>query len=60
MTITLKDKSARQRTIWEVADGVYGEATRTIPHLRRLSLKEMGSDVMATAMAPVQLVIHVK
>jgi HAE1 family hydrophobic/amphiphilic exporter-1 len=58
MMITLRDKSDRQRSIWQIIDAVYLEATLTIPHLRQLSLKEMGSDVMASAMAPVELVIR--
>ncbi len=58
MMITLRDKGDRQRTLWQIVDAVYTEATLTIPHLRQLSLREMGSDVMATSMAPVQLVIR--
>lgn len=56
--ITLSDKSDRQRSLWQIVDAVYLEASLTIPHLRQLSLKEMGSDVMANAMAPVQLVLR--
>jgi len=58
LMITLSDPSQRRRTIWEVADAVHADAWRTIPRLRRLTLKEMGSDVMASSMAPVELVIH--
>lgn len=58
MLITLSDKSDRRRSLWQIIDAVYNEATLTIPHLRQLTLKEMGSDVMATSMAPVQLVIR--
>jgi HAE1 family hydrophobic/amphiphilic exporter-1 len=42
--------------VWQVIDGVHAEALRTIPGIRRLSIKEMGADVMASSAAPVQLV----
>lgn len=58
MWVTLTDKDARSATIWDVADAVWDEAMAAMPELRRLSLKEMGSDVMASSMAPVELVIH--
>ena len=34
-------------------DGVELEARRTIPGLRRIAIKEMGVDVMATSAAPI-------
>ncbi|MDQ6932455.1 MAG: efflux RND transporter permease subunit [Candidatus Eremiobacteraeota bacterium] len=55
--ITFKPKEERRRTIWQVMDGVYLEATSTIPGLRRVALKEMGADVMASNAAPVELLI---
>ena len=58
LLITLRDKGDRERSLWQIIDAVYLEASLTIPHLRQLTLKEMGSDVMANAMAPVQLVIR--
>lgn len=58
MLITLWDKGDRERSLWQIVDAVYLQASLTVPHLRRLTLREMGSDVMATAMAPVQLVIR--
>lgn len=58
LLVTLSDRSQRKRSIWELADAVHAEAWRTIPSLRRLTLREMGSDVMASSMAPVELVIH--
>jgi HAE1 family hydrophobic/amphiphilic exporter-1 len=56
--ITLSDMSERKRTIWDVIDGVQKEAMDTIPGLRRLQIKEMGSDVMATSQAPIALIIY--
>jgi HAE1 family hydrophobic/amphiphilic exporter-1 len=57
MMLTLVDGSRRTRDVWQVIDGVQAEAVRTIPGIRRLSIKEMGSDVMASSAAPVQLVL---
>lgn len=57
MMITLVDLSKRERDIWRVIDGVREEAIRTIPGIRRLTIKEMGSDVMASSAAPVQVII---
>jgi HAE1 family hydrophobic/amphiphilic exporter-1 len=55
--ITFKPKEDRRRTIWEVMDAVYTQATTTIPGLRRVALKEMGADVMASNAAPVELLV---
>lgn len=55
--ITFSPKEERQRTIWQIMDGVYREASSSIPGLRRLALKEMGSDVMASNDAPVELLV---
>ncbi len=56
MMITLVDSSKRARDIWQVIDGVRDEATRTIPGIRRLAIKEMGADVMASSAAPIQVI----
>jgi len=56
MMITLVDSSKRSRDIWHVMDGVQAEALGTIPGIRRLTIKEMGADVMASSAAPVQVV----
>jgi len=56
MMITLVDSSKRSRNIWKVIDGVQAEALGTIPGIRRLTIKEMGADVMASSAAPVQVV----
>lgn len=58
MMLTFSDKDSRNRTIWQVIDQVQAEALRTIPGIRRLQIKEMGSDVMATAAAPVHVNIY--
>ncbi len=57
LMLTFSDKEARSKNIWQVIDEVQAEAMATIPGVRRLQIKEMGSDVMATAAAPVHLVI---
>ncbi len=54
--ITLVDSSERRRDIWQVIDSVRDEAVRTIPGIRRLVIKEMGADVMASSAAPIQVV----
>ena len=57
MMITLSDKDDRGRTVWQVVDDVQKEALRTIPNIRRLQIKEMGSDVMASSEAPVTILV---
>jgi hydrophobic/amphiphilic exporter-1 (mainly G- bacteria), HAE1 family len=58
--ITLSDKDARKRDIWQVMDGARAEALRTMPGIRRLQVKEMGADVMASSAAPIQLLVYGK
>ncbi|MHB2019320.1 MAG: efflux RND transporter permease subunit [Candidatus Xenobia bacterium] len=58
MMLTFSDKESRRRSIWEVMDGIQREAMATIPGIRRLQIKEMGSDVMATADAPIRVNIY--
>jgi hydrophobic/amphiphilic exporter-1 (mainly G- bacteria), HAE1 family len=57
MMVSLADSSARRRSIWDVIDAVQADAVRTIPGIRRLAIKEMGADVMASSAAPVQVVV---
>ena len=57
MMITLSDKDTRKNTVWQVIDAVQREALRTIPNIRRLQIKEMGSDVMASSEAPVTILV---
>ena len=56
MMVTLVDSSKRRRDIWQVIDGVQAEAVRTIPGIRRVVIKEMGADVMASSAAPIQVI----
>ncbi len=56
MMVTLVDSSRRTRDIWKVIDGVREEAVRTVPGIRRLAIKEMGADVMASSAAPIQVI----
>ena len=58
MMLTFSDKDTRDKTIWQVMDSIQREAMRTIPGLRRLQIKEMGSDVMATAAAPIHVNVY--
>ncbi len=60
MMMTLSDKDERKRDIWKVMDGVRKEALATIPGIRRLQIKEMGSDVMASSLAPIAVLISGK
>ena len=60
MMLTFSDKDERKKTIWEVIDSVQQEALATIPGVRRFTIKEMGSDVMASSAAPVQLLVYGK
>lgn len=55
--ITLSDKDDRKKTIWDVIDSVQKEAMQTIPDIRRLQIKEMGSDVMASSQAPISILV---
>lgn len=55
--ITFQPKEDRKRTIWQIMDDVYAQTMRTVPGLRRVALKEMGSDVMASNDAPVELLV---
>ncbi len=56
--ITFKPKERRKRSIWQIMDAIYAKATRTIPGIRRLEFKEMGSDVMASNNAPIEMLLY--
>lgn len=58
LMLTFSDKDTRKRTIFDVMDAIHKEAYETIPGLRRIQIKEMGSDVMATAAAPIHVNIY--
>jgi len=55
--LTFVEKERRKRDIWQIIDAIHEEAMRTIPGVRRVQIKEMGVDVMATAAAPIHLII---
>ncbi|MDQ6943178.1 MAG: efflux RND transporter permease subunit, partial [Candidatus Eremiobacteraeota bacterium] len=55
--VTFSPKEERRRTIWQIMDAVYAQTMRSVPGLRRVALKEMGSDVMASNDAPVELLV---
>lgn len=55
--ITLSDKDSGRPDVWKIVDKVYDRAMKEIDGIRRVQIKEMGSDVMATSLAPVALVI---
>ncbi|GAC1306729.1 MAG: efflux RND transporter permease subunit [Vulcanimicrobiaceae bacterium] len=56
--ITFSPKEDRKRTIWQVMDAIDARARERIPGIRRLALKEMGADVMATSGAPVEILVY--
>lgn len=58
MMLTFSDKDRRKNSIFTVIDSIQKEALRTIPGVRRFQIKEMGSDVMATAAAPIHVNIY--
>ncbi|MCC7230325.1 MAG: efflux RND transporter permease subunit [Fimbriimonadaceae bacterium] len=58
LMLTFSDKDQRKKTIFDVMDAIHREAYLTVPGLRRLQIKEMGSDVMATAAAPIHVNIY--
>ena len=55
--ITFVPKERRTRSIWQIMDAVYSQTMGAVPGVRRLALKEMGADVMASNAAPVELVV---
>ncbi len=57
MMLTLSDKDQRTHTVWQVIDAAQAEAMKTIPNIRRLQIKEMGADVMASSEAPVTILV---
>lgn len=58
MMLTLSDKDQRRNSIFKVIDSIQREALATVPGIRRFQIKEMGSDVMATAAAPIHVNIY--
>ncbi len=61
MMITLTDMGERDRSIWDVLDSVQKKAMAMFPdELRRVQIKEMGSDVMASSQAPISILVYGK
>lgn len=58
MMLTFSDKANRSRSIFALMDRIQKEALATVPGIRRFQIKEMGSDVMATAAAPIHVNIY--
>ncbi|MCH8273809.1 MAG: efflux RND transporter permease subunit [Armatimonadetes bacterium] len=58
--ITYSDKDTGRDNVWSIMDTIQRRALAEIPGIRRLQLKEMGSDVMATALAPVAVIVYGK
>lgn len=58
--LTLSDKDSGRPDVWRIMDRIQERALKEIPDLRRVQLKEMGADVMATSLAPIALVIYGK
>lgn len=58
--LTLTDKDSGRPDVWAIADRIQARAMKEIPGIRRIQIKEMGADVMATSLAPVALVIYGK
>lgn len=58
MMLTFSDKSERKRTIFQMMDAIQKEALQSVPGIRRFQIKEMGSDVMATAAAPIYVNVY--
>lgn len=54
--VTLKDKGERTTSIWSVIDRLAPELKKNTA-ISRLTMKEMGADVMATAGAPAEIVL---
>lgn len=58
--LSFSDKDSGRPDVWQIVDKIQKRALKEIPNLRRIQIKEMGSDVMATALAPVSLIMFGK
>ncbi len=56
--LTLTDKGAGRPDVFKIMDKIQARALKEIPNIRRIQIKEMGSDVMATSLSPIALVVH--
>lgn len=58
--LSLTDKDSGRPDVWKIADRIYERAMKEIPGIRRIQIKELGADVMATSLAPVALIVYGK
>ncbi len=58
--LSFSDKDSGRPDVWQIVDRIQKRALNEIPNLRRIQIKEMGSDVMATALAPISLIMFGK
>jgi hydrophobic/amphiphilic exporter-1 (mainly G- bacteria), HAE1 family len=56
--VTLTDMDERDVDVWTFLDEVHDRANTEIEGVRRVAFKAMGSDVMATARAPVDIGVY--
>lgn len=56
--LTFEDKDSGRPDIWTIVDKVQRRALAEIPGIRRIQIKEMGSDLMATSLAPIALIVY--
>jgi len=58
LLVTFTDMSQRHVDIWTMVDEIHNRAQAEIAGIRRVAFKAMGSDVMATARAPVDIGVY--
>jgi HAE1 family hydrophobic/amphiphilic exporter-1 len=58
--LTFRDKDTGRPDIWRIVDKVQSRAMSEIPGIRRIQIKEMGSDLMATSLSPISLIVYGK
>ncbi|MCE9557864.1 MAG: efflux RND transporter permease subunit [Armatimonadetes bacterium] len=58
--LSLIDKDAGRPDVWTIADRIHTRAMKEIPGIRRIQIKEMGADVMATSLSPIALIVYGK
>lgn len=58
--LSLTDKDSGRPDVWKIADKIQSRAMKEIPGIRRIQIKEMGADVMATSLSPIALIVYGK
>jgi hydrophobic/amphiphilic exporter-1 (mainly G- bacteria), HAE1 family len=58
--LTFTDKDTGRPSVWKIIDRVQRRAMNEIPGIRRIQIKEMGSDLMATSLSPVAVIVYGK